>query len=158
MCLIVDTNTFDMVFNDKNIHHDHFETIKQFVLNGKTKLIVGGRYFDELKIMRKYNGLLALLRSQAKVVYVDDEKVNFKEEEVTKIEPDPAFNDTHVVALAVVSGAKLLCTNDNLLMQYAKDRRFYQRGQSTPSVYSLRTPVSILSDGIFHPRCKSCLG
>lgn len=112
MCAIVDTNVAHQVFRDKR--PDAGEEFLQQIISGHLQLVVGGQLLVELnayKEARKWlrEGLLA-----SKVSRVDDNKVNERTRELVE-SGELRSNDHHVIALAQVSGARLLYSNDKRL-------------------------------------------
>lgn len=157
MCIIVDMNTFAAVFNPSDAGHNQFRPVFEHIDNGKSALIVGGTtYMAELSQLGKYTKLLAELRRAAKLVQENDSDVDALEAKISSEFPDPLFNDKHIVALAYVSKARLICTKDKVLQTYLKSRNSYNRGKTIPKIYNESTRPSALPTGSFNPKCRLC--
>ena len=91
--------------------------------SGKLTLVVGGKLLEELE--RSSRGFKewvknALLYGRARLIDADQVA-----EQTAQVEKDGAYtsDDPHVLALAQVSGARLLYSNDEKLQQDFKKRR-----------------------------------
>ena len=118
MCLIVDTNVAALVFR-KSPSPD-FQPIWDWVDNKDGVIVYGGALRKELARTgaRRY---LRELSAAGKARDCDDATVDAEEARVKKMRLCRS-NDPHVVALARVSGARVLCSHDNKLIQDFKDR------------------------------------
>lgn len=111
--LIVDVNVCPDVFAQQP--HADFVPILEAVLTGKAKVVLGG---DQLKA--EYQRLGAVwkffigLDRAGRTKLVDDTAVNTEAETIsTTIALES--NDAHILALARISGARLLCSRDQPL-------------------------------------------
>ncbi len=116
MCAVVDANVRDQVFGDAQAEAGNFFLDWLLKPNGGT-LALGGKLRDELSdggrnrnFLRVYNQL----RLGGRVKDIPDEQVDA---ETANLEARRICrsNDAHVLALARVSGARLLYTNDQSL-------------------------------------------
>lgn len=115
MCAIVDANVRDEVFGSASS-----EPGKLFLRwltrpNGGT-LALGGELRRELARLGNFRKIYEQLRLNGRVVDVDDSLVDVATETL-KARQICRSNDAHVLALAQVSGARLLYTNDQDLQQ-----------------------------------------
>ena len=121
MCAIVDNNVRHEVFGD-----DPTEAGQYFLdwleRRGGT-LVVGGRLLrDELSGYQNFNSWLvqALIAGQARRIddtAVDAATITLRGRQICR------SDDEHILALAQVSGARLLFTNDRALQQDFRNRR-----------------------------------
>ena len=116
MCAIVDANVRDQVFGDAESEAGKFFLDWLFKPNGGT-LALGGRLRSELSDCGRNHSFLRAfnqLRLTGRVKDIADEVVD-TETEILKASRICRSNDAHVLALARVSGARLLYTNDQYL-------------------------------------------
>lgn len=116
MCAILDTNAAHEVFgSNAKPPTEAGEEFFQWLNRGKGNLVVGGKLKQEL-----YGGVpkfcawanQAILAGQ--LVNIDDDRVNNKTDEIRKCDILQS-DDPHIIALAQVSGARLLFSNDQKL-------------------------------------------
>ena len=120
MCLSVDASLAGIVFSSPP--HPDFVPVLDWLEKKDGCLIVGGRLGTELaRLERARRFLIALLRA-GRAKQIPAEQVT--REESTVLETGLCrSNDSHVIALARVSGARTLCTHDKELQ---KDFRNHQ--------------------------------
>ena len=121
MCAIIDANVAAEVFGDDR--PEAGEEFFKWIDAGKGVLVVGGKLYQELvRASAEFRvwGSAALLTGD--MTRKDANEVNAKEQE---IRGDREYNsdDPHVLALAQISGARLLYSNDRALQQDFADRR-----------------------------------
>lgn len=113
MCAIVDTNVSGEVFGDSRSEAGQF-----FLdwLNRRGRLAIGGRLRQELDVSERVRLWLqqAILANRARAI--NDHDVD-AETEALQAQGICQSNDAHVLALARLSGARLLFTNDQALQQ-----------------------------------------
>ena len=142
MCAIVDANVVSEVFgsNPPSAGEKFFDWLNQ----GSGRLIVGGKLLEELEQgsadFRRW-GREAQLAGKMRIV--NKSEVDARTEQLQS-ETVIRSNDSHVIALAQVSGARLLYSNDGNLQQDFKNKSLIDdpRGK----VYSTS------GDGSFLPR------
>ena len=120
MCAIVDNNVRDQVFGE-NSESPAGKLFLKWLSDGKGKLVVGGELLRELGEYGDFNRWLrtALVRNIA--VAEDDSLVDNETTLIRELKMCRS-NDEHILALARVSGARLLFTNDADLQTDFKDR------------------------------------
>ena len=109
MCAILDNSVRDIVFGSNPT--DAAKSFRKWVEDKKIPLVVGGHLKTELSGNKLVKVWLLEAARQGIVRLIDDKKVN---EETTYLEENALCqsNDEHVIALAQVSGARLLYTRD----------------------------------------------
>ena len=119
MCAILDNNVAHQVFGSSRPLAG--EAFFNWLNSGRGQLAVGGKLRYELSTSNEFIKWLqqALLSGQASDY--NDDKVEEKTEEL-KNSGSCRSNDAHVVALAQVSGARLLFTNDDDLRKDFADK------------------------------------
>lgn len=111
MCLIIDCNTVHRIFP---LPHADFAPLVAALQRGDAKLVCGGELKREYQRMENFWRYFISLDRQGRARLVNDSKVD---QETTRQRQRNVCtsDDQHVIALAVVSGARLLCSGDNLL-------------------------------------------
>ena len=154
MCIIVDTNVFpEVILADVPVTAG-FRAVKAHIEDKKSKLIWGGSKLEsELKGHLK---LIGEMSRANKVIIADSDKVNAMEAQLKKDYPRNKFDDEHIVALAIISGARLVCTVDGVLQTYLKDPKVFPKKAPRPSICTKTTPASVVPSGPFPHRCYLC--
>ncbi|MCY4673828.1 MAG: type II toxin-antitoxin system VapC family toxin [Bacteroidetes bacterium] len=116
MCAILDANVVHEAFESNSS-----EAGKQFFdwLNtGKGRLVVGGKLFEELfGTSKKFTEWARRAQITGRMRRVKDDQVNAIAEGLNY-----KSDDCHIIALAQVSGARLLYSNDKALHKDFKNR------------------------------------
>lgn len=125
MCAIIDASVAHEVFGDNR--PEAGEEFFKWLLKGKGRLVVGSKLLDELK-KTKYNRWTrqAILYTRLlRQLPGEEVKAKTKELEKRKRKRKDTYksNDPHVIALAQVSGARLLYVNDRDLEADFKNRQ-----------------------------------
>lgn len=146
MCIIIDTSTFGFVFDQKNKRHQDFASVLEWILYDKGKIVYGGsKYLKELKGAVAYLRLFTLFQQCHKIIQIDTDDVDKKENEYTQLINNCKFDDQHIVAIVSVSGCRIVCTDDKRAMPFIKKSTFYQKGR-TPKIYSSLKNKCLLCD------------
>ena len=128
MCAIIDASVANEVFG-----RNRPEAAKEFfkwIQKGKGRLVVGSKLLDELKKTRyrRWARQAILFTKLLKPVNGDEVKAKTEELEKLKKRKDTyESNDPHVIALAQVSGARLLYVNDRKLEEDFKNKNLIDR-------------------------------
>ena len=128
MCAIVDTNILHDVFDtNRSQAGEHF--YKWLIRKGT--VVVGGRLRRE--VPRKWQSLFSEMQQKGTARNIPDKEVDIEE---TRIKTEVSYDsdDEHVLALALVSGARLLYTNDVDLQDDFRNRDILRDGK----VYTTR--------------------
>lgn len=119
MCAIIDRNAAIELMGPKcpNAGTEFLRRVE----GGKLKVVVGGKLRQELNSTKFRQWIVEALRA-GRAESINDDRVN---RESTKIRNAGMCqsNDPHIIALAQISGARLLYTNDKDLHTDFKDRR-----------------------------------
>jgi hypothetical protein len=161
MCIVIDMNAFSCVFNETNENHENYSPVKEWILNGKGKIVVGGSsYLKELGKLGKYRKFFIELRKAVKVIVVEDEKSIDELEAELKVKfSHKDFDDPHIVALLIVSGCRVVCSDDSRAYSFIKAKKLYPKGSTIPKIYgknSYSSKDKILSDKNIAEICKPC--
>jgi hypothetical protein len=136
MCLIVDANLASLVFGQE---HDDFRPLIDWLVSPKKdgKLVVGGRLAVELDKVLPAKRFIRSLLQAGRAKQIPDDVIN---EEETLIADSCKSDDPHVIALARISGARILCSHDKTLHKDFKNEelvsnpkgRIYQNAKHVP--------------------------
>ena len=119
MCAIVDVNVASEVFGSPRPPAG--QVFFEWLESPRGQLVVGGRLRDELNHNARLLGWLKSATRFGRVRLVSDDEVDDRAKRLRR-EGICTSNDEHVLALALVSGARLLYTNDNALIADFKNR------------------------------------
>ena len=134
MCAIVDANVAHEVFgpNPPPAGDGFF----QWIMNGRGHLVAGGKLLEELE---RSSGEFRQWASQAvragTMTIVNESELETRTREV-EATGDHQSDDPHVLALAQVSGARLLYSNDAALQSDFKNKQLIDNPRG--KVYSTR--------------------
>lgn len=119
-CAIVDANVVSDVFGDSP--SDAGAGLRRWIGDGRGRLASGGLLHEELRSASEgFRRWAAVARGTGQLRIFDDDRVQ-AEVERFEAHANRRSNDSHILALAVVSGARLLYTNDEALQQDFTDR------------------------------------
>lgn len=119
MCLILDVNQFGEVF--RNPPTAEYKPVLSWLLSNDGRLVYGGRKYS-LELQR-HEAALRFFRERSRsgqAFRVADGDVDSREEKM-RAAASCRSDDEHIIALAQVSGARLLCTADQKLIQDFKN-------------------------------------
>ena len=120
MCAIVDASAVFEVFGRKQTEAGR--RFRDWLDSGRGQLVVGGKVLEELTKNGNFNRwFLEARRSAGTVRQLPADTVLEQETQIDR--GLMRSNDQHVVALALVSGARLLYANDILLQQDFTNRQ-----------------------------------
>jgi len=120
MCAIIDTNAVHEVFGGEN--HEAGLQFRLWIYSGRGRLVIGGRLTAELsRASVQFRRWVSIVQSQGKILREPDDTVNQREIDLTD-EGRCQSNDPHIIALAQVSGARLLYSNDKALQRDFKNQ------------------------------------
>jgi len=120
MCAILDNNVRDLLFASKPT--DAAKNFRQWVESRNLPLVVGGFLKEELSGSGRVKEWLSEGERSGFVRLIDDEAVNEKTETLKKASLCES-DDEHVIALAQVSGARLLYAKDGKLRKDFSNKR-----------------------------------
>lgn len=111
MCLILDANIVHKVFPSPS---DDFEPVLRALASGKAALVYGGELSREYQRTSGFLGFLRRLDQQGAAKQFPDTTVDRETEKIRR-SGCCRSDDPHILALAVVSRARLLCSEDEAL-------------------------------------------
>jgi hypothetical protein len=119
-------------------------------------MIYGGtKYNHELHQARKFLPMVAELSRARRAILLPRQKVDDFAIAVKNREPDPGFNDEHIVALVIASRCRLICTDDKRAIPYFKKKEFYQPYKlHKPKIYNYRSHQDQCCDEHIVPICE----
>ena len=131
MCAILDANSMHEVFGANRAPAG--DGFRSAIENGRVRLVAGGRLLQELDRNVKFRMWRREAQCAGRVRIVDYQEVQRSTESLEK-RSSCRSDDEHVVALAQISGARLLYTNDKDLQTDFKDRKLLDHPRG--NVYS----------------------
>ena len=139
MCAIVDANVVAEVFG--LTRPPAGVAFFKWINSGNARLVVGGKLRSELDKASKNFRQWALEAQRAGILNsVNDAKVGEKTDQLVA-DHSCKSNDSHVVALAQLGGARLLYSNDGDLQQDFKNRTLINKPKG--KVYSTKEDKSL---------------
>jgi hypothetical protein len=108
VCLIIDANVVSSVFPAPS---PDFLPVHRALIAGKARLVYGGKLTQEYAAVKSFRRLLLLLDQRGSARQVSDVAVNAEANRLLALDLCRS-DDQHIVALARVSGVRLLCSND----------------------------------------------
>ena len=133
MCVIVDNDVRDEVFGGAGSEAGKY--LFDWLSDGRGKLAVGGKLRRELSGSSRFVRWMKTAQLVGRVVSVEDERVD-RESDLILEGGLCESNDPHVLALARVSGSRLLFTNDRRLQKDFRNQRIIRRPRGV--VYTTR--------------------
>ena len=130
MCAILDNDVCAKVFGEE----ERPEAGKRFfdwIHNGSGRLVIGGRLRSELYKNQKFKMWANTAIKVGKLKEFDDDAINQLEGTLDSLRS----NDAHIIALAKISHARVLCTNDRKLKEDFKDRKIINKPKG--AIYSI---------------------
>jgi hypothetical protein len=118
MCLIVDACLASLALADTP--EPDFVPLLNWLFKGAGCLVIGGHLTAELARVSSARRRVLVLERAGRARRIEDSSVQ-KEEQAVDATGHCRSNDRHVVALARVSGARVLCTGDGDLHQDFKN-------------------------------------
>ena len=131
MCAILDASVCSMVFGGED-RPDAGKGFFEWVNSGKGRLVIGGKLRRELFQNSTFKNWAAIAVQFGRLKDSDDALVNQCEDTITNLDS----NDSHIIALALVSQARLLCTDDRALMKDFKNKGLISKPKG--SIYSIK--------------------
>ena len=151
MCIILDANII-ATFNDRK---PESEPIRILVEKGKLKIAIGGKLTEELSKTR----FLSTATVYSRLGFIKQFSSDLIEDQVSILRSKHASekvviesNDIHVLALAIVSGSRLLYTSDKKLKSDFKKKKIIPtRSGCSGKIYRDARDSKLLSSV---PSCK----
>ena len=133
MCVIVDNNVRGLVFGKPDEQTPAGKYLLDWLNGPHGKLVVGGELRRELGGYRRFEVWLKTAVKFGRARQIDDTQVDNETDDL-KSQNICGSDDEHVLALARISGARLLATNDGPLERDFKDHRiiYNPRGKIYP--------------------------
>ena len=141
MCAIVDANVAREVFGPSP--QPAGERFFEWLEKGSGRLVAGGKLLEELEASTKdFTKWASEAKASGKMRIIDEAKVDARTDQVRRAGVCES-DDPHILALAQVSGARLLYTNDGDLQQDFKKKQLIDNPHGR--VYSTRKSKKVTS-------------
>lgn len=118
MCVIIDANVASKAF--KFPATGDAIPLLRWITDHDGKTVYGGRHAEELAKLKNAARMLAALSRAGRAIRVSDLEVN-AEEQIVKKTCNVVSDDSHILALARVSGARVLYSEDEALWDDFRD-------------------------------------
>lgn len=113
MCIVIDANVFSSIANKEASTHAEFRPLIQWISSGKGKIVFGGtKYGEEVAKNRRYSEWLVELERNRKIVPIDHKLVDPLMDFLADTVSGPDYDDHHIVSILLVSGCRLVCSED----------------------------------------------
>ena len=119
MCAIVDANIASEVFGANTCPAS--EKFLEWINKGRGRIVVGGKLLEELEVLSGFREWSQNARLAGIIRTANSDTVNSITEEIKDTDICKS-DDPHVIALARVTGARLLYSNDKPLQQDFKNK------------------------------------
>ena len=126
MCAIVDSNVAGSIFGDSPNRPEAARKFREYVDTGKLALVIGGKLKFELAKHEKFKIWYRDAVLSSRVRNISDSDID-NEEAILIKSGNCRSNDQHVLALARITGSRLLNTNDQDLMDDFRDLNLSKR-------------------------------
>lgn len=129
MCVILDVNVAREVLRTPLTEPSH--PLRQWLEGGSGKLVLGGELLEELRVNSEVKEkLFGLYRAGIAVVLAPDSSQTLRKKTKELRHSDVCIsNDEHIIALAQLTGARLLCTDDKDLISDFKNSKVISKPQ-----------------------------
>ncbi len=156
MCLVIDTCCIASLLNPHDRNHDQFTPVLAWIASGKGRMIYGGtKYARELRTLARYTPAIAEFTRSGRVVKLEDAQVDAVARRVRQLVNDRRMDDEHLIAIMIVSGCRVICTNDNRAIRYLKMRNLYaHHKRKRPRIYRSLRNAHLCSDANLIPACR----
>ena len=160
MCIVVDVNCLPAMLNKRDAAHAEFKPVLNWIQRGKGKLVYGGsKYLQELGCLTRCLKVVTILEKQNKTVHVSNQEVDYEQSKIDRLCSHSKFDDSHLVAIILVSRCRLLCSLDKNSHPFVKKKQFYAGKHppvKKPKIYSNQKHVGLLVDENIASICRSC--
>ncbi len=149
MCVIVDTNVASKVFSGPP--NKDFAPLLKWLNCQSGCLIYGGTLEAELRKVESVRRFIVRLSQVGRAILVPEDEVTNEQIAVDSLSLCQS-NDSHIIALARVSGARTLCSHDAALHTDFKNPKLISKPRG--SVYQNAAHVKLLRHTKSCPRHK----
>jgi len=133
MCVIIDASVASRVFSENR--YPDYVPLWKWIEDGDGVIVYGGRLYEELSKVNRAKRYLKTLSDAGKAHKMSTDDVDQEEKKVSLMRRKS--DDPHVLALARLSRARVLCSNDtnlhadfkNLKLLPRPRGRIYQKAQ-----------------------------
>ena len=153
MCIVIDTNALAKVFEVSCAEHQEFRPVLDWICNGKGKIVFGGKTYRK-ELPNKYLRIFRIFDAARKLVLVNASEVDDIEVDLYKKVQHRDFDDAHIIAIIIVSGCKLICSDDSRAYSFFKNRALYPNHFALPRIYSKSSNVNLLNDHYIVGNCR----
>jgi hypothetical protein len=136
MSIVIDANTFAMVFDPNNALHVEFFPVKEWIDRGEGFLLFGGtKFMAEMGQSLGRLRLIRLLKESGKAVEIETAIVDKLEQNVIEQTRRTKCNDQHIIALLAAARCHLLSSRDAKSFSFIKEKTLYPKGMRKVRIY-----------------------
>jgi hypothetical protein len=151
MCLIIDANVAHELCGSVS---ERARPLVEWLLSGKGVVVVGGKLSKELSKNQELVSFFTTLSRSGRLLVINSERIeNSTPDSVGKSDNHIKSNDSHVIGLAMASGARLLFSEDAKLQQDFKNKKVISGTKG--KVYSKTTHAHLLTESKLCPIRKT---
>lgn len=137
MPIVIDSNTFAMVFDPNNALHSEFVAVKDWITRGDGFLLFGGtKFMKEMGQSPSRLRVIRRLKERGEAIEIETAIVDKLEEIIIKKTRQTKCNDQHIIALLAAARCHLLCSLDTESFPFIKEKTLYPRGMNQVRIYS----------------------
>lgn len=154
MCIVVDTNSMASVFKATSSDHEEFKPVKDWIIEGKGKLVIGGS--DYLREISSYIAIITELSKANKVIRLNLEDIDSETSILKDKIEHKNYDDPHIIALLSISRCRLICSKDSRAYPYFKNGNLY-KNRKAPLIYKSSRNKNLLCDRNISEVCLPCI-
>ena len=144
------------VFDQQCKEHSRFAPVLHWITFGRGRLIYGeSKYKRELSKLPKYIPRIVELNRQGRLIELQGEAVDAAAMDAKAKVKSKKFNDEHIVGMVVVSGCRIVCTDDKESYPFLKRRDLYPKGVKLPKIYNGRRHATLCCNQYLVSICRS---
>ncbi|HDS3848405.1 hypothetical protein [Legionella pneumophila] len=141
MPIIIDTCTFPQILKFNEETSDSFKAVHKWIFESNGLITYGGsKYKAELQLAKSYLSIIIELEKKRKVIKLNDDEVDSLYPIIKEKGNCTDFDDEHLVAIAIISGSTVICTEDRRAEKFLKNKIFYSK-RPAPKIIKKTTPV-----------------
>jgi hypothetical protein len=145
-CVIIDANVAAKFFE---LSHEDVVPLWSWIDDRGARIATGGKNWSEITKIEKYSRLLFELKRSGKIINYGASAVDVEERKILAAGVCTS-NDQHMIALAKVSGARVLYSHDAALIEDFKNKTLIDKPRG--KIYSSKRNVAVLKSNL--PKCR----
>ncbi|GGP25689.1 hypothetical protein [Silvimonas amylolytica] len=137
MSVVIDPPLFVPVFKVTDQAHANLSDLLSWLKSKNGKIVFGGKlYAQQLQAVKSVLPHLAELGRAGKITRLNDDQVDAAQLYAEQNANCADFDDAHLVAIAAISRAKVVCVNDPRCHRFLKRRDLYYGDVVPPKIFT----------------------